>query len=148
MNVELKNVKHCKWASQETECFTASLYIDKKRVGTVENDGNGGCNFMHFNDRATEKNFIDFCNSQPPKVYEDGTELSMDADFYISLLLEEHLKKAEEKRWLRTMVIFRLKDDEEGAWRTVKAKKDKAYREKVVEFLNKKYEGQIEVIKS
>ena len=42
MKIELKNIKHAEFASEETHCYTASLYIDGKRVGTVGNDGHGG----------------------------------------------------------------------------------------------------------
>jgi hypothetical protein len=42
MKVELKNVKYSAFASQETHCFEATVYIDGKRVGTVSNEGYGG----------------------------------------------------------------------------------------------------------
>ena len=43
MNIELKNIKHSEFASQETHCFEATLYVDGKRFCLVSNDGNGGC---------------------------------------------------------------------------------------------------------
>lgn len=42
--VELKNVKTSKFASEETICFEASVYVDGVKVGVVSNDGRGGCN--------------------------------------------------------------------------------------------------------
>lgn len=42
MNIELKNVKHFPSLSQETEAFTASLYINGKHAGYAENTGHGG----------------------------------------------------------------------------------------------------------
>jgi hypothetical protein len=47
MKIELKNVKHSEFASHETNCYQATIYIDGKRVGTVENDGHGGCDSVH-----------------------------------------------------------------------------------------------------
>ena len=44
MKIELKNLKYAEFASQETHCFEASLYVDGKRIGVVANDGQGGCN--------------------------------------------------------------------------------------------------------
>ena len=41
--ITLKNIKHFEEGSQETNCFVASLYVDGKRFGTVENAGRGGC---------------------------------------------------------------------------------------------------------
>ncbi len=42
MKLELKNIKHTAWASQETHCYQASLYVDGKPVAIVSNDGHGG----------------------------------------------------------------------------------------------------------
>ena len=43
MKIELKNIKHSEFASHETHCYQATLYVDGKRTATVSNDGNGGC---------------------------------------------------------------------------------------------------------
>lgn len=40
--VTIKNLKHSAFASQETHCFEASVYIDGKRKGVVSNSGQGG----------------------------------------------------------------------------------------------------------
>jgi hypothetical protein len=40
--ITLKNVKKYKALSQETEAFSASVYIGGKRIGEVSNDGWGG----------------------------------------------------------------------------------------------------------
>jgi len=42
MKVELRNVKHAAFASEETSSFEATVYIDGKKAGTVHNDGHGG----------------------------------------------------------------------------------------------------------
>jgi len=44
----LKNVKICEWASEETTCFEATLYIDGKSIGRVHNEGCGGAHFYDF----------------------------------------------------------------------------------------------------
>lgn len=46
MNIELKNIKYSAFASHETHCFQATLYVDGKRTATVSNDGNGGCDLV------------------------------------------------------------------------------------------------------
>lgn len=46
MNIEVKNVKIAAHLSQETTAFTASLYIDGKRVGTAQNQGTGSCTLV------------------------------------------------------------------------------------------------------
>ena len=42
MKIELKNIKYAEFASHETSCYEATIYIDGKKVGTVDNDGQGG----------------------------------------------------------------------------------------------------------
>ena len=42
MNIKLKNVKHAPSLSEETEAFTASLYINGKHAGYAKNAGHGG----------------------------------------------------------------------------------------------------------
>jgi hypothetical protein len=43
MKIELKNIKHSEFASHETNCYEATIYINGKREGLVSNDGQGGC---------------------------------------------------------------------------------------------------------
>lgn len=45
--IELKNIKHFAAMSQETYCYTATLYVDGKKFGTVGNEGHGGCDTVH-----------------------------------------------------------------------------------------------------
>ena len=52
----LKNVKTCEWASEETTCFEATLYMDGKSIGRVHNEGCGGA---HFYDFRTTDNSLD-----------------------------------------------------------------------------------------
>ncbi len=47
MQVTLKNLKICNFASEETICFQATVYVDGKKAGTAQNDGKGGCTFCH-----------------------------------------------------------------------------------------------------
>jgi len=45
--IELKNLKHFAAGSQETHCYTATIYVDGKRFASVENNGHGGCDNVH-----------------------------------------------------------------------------------------------------
>jgi hypothetical protein len=42
MNIELKNVKHSEFASHETNCFEATIYVDGKKAGEAHNNGCAG----------------------------------------------------------------------------------------------------------
>jgi hypothetical protein len=55
--VTLKNYKPVPALSEETEAFTATIYLDRKRAGQVSNVGHGGCNRYDFTDRQAEEAF-------------------------------------------------------------------------------------------
>jgi len=40
--IELKAIKYCTFASEETHCFEATMYVDGKRFAYVNNAGHGG----------------------------------------------------------------------------------------------------------
>ena len=44
MKIDLKNLKFAEFASQETNCFSATVYIDGVKATTISNDGHGGPN--------------------------------------------------------------------------------------------------------
>jgi len=45
--ITLKSIKVHHGLSQETHAYTATIYVDGKRFGTVENAGHGGCDNVH-----------------------------------------------------------------------------------------------------
>ena len=47
MKIELKSIKHAEFASQETNCYSARIYIDGKAFANVSNDGHGGCDDVY-----------------------------------------------------------------------------------------------------
>ncbi|MFA5419833.1 MAG: hypothetical protein WC341_15375 [Bacteroidales bacterium] len=140
MKIELKNVKINSQLSEETACFSATLYIDGKKAGTASNRGCGGSNEIHIFDPKLRDEFNAFCKAQPlPKGWGD---LPMDADLYISLLLEKLEETQQLKRWCKKSTMFRLKGDKKGEWRTVKH----VFNAEVKAFLVGKYGDTIETI--
>ena len=119
MKIELKNIKHAEFASEETHCFEASVYIDGKRAGTVENDGRGGCNTYH--PYQIEEAINAYAKTLPAKRWklnDQEFDVHPDADTLISDLLVEHLYARDLKRALSKRVLFVGKD---GALRETKA---------------------------
>lgn len=45
--ITLKNLKYAEFASEETACFEATVYVDGKRFCTASNQGHGGPNEFH-----------------------------------------------------------------------------------------------------
>lgn len=50
MNIELRNIQIQDRQSEETTAFTASLYVDGKKVGRAGNSGKGGPSNYHADD--------------------------------------------------------------------------------------------------
>lgn len=133
-NVELRNVKCAAFASQETSCFAATVYIDGEKQGTVENDGHGGCNFYH---PFSIQDKLAAIAATLPDIQFDGQTLKQDADILIGDLLNAYLQKRDLKRLCSKKTLFRLKSEtyQDGEYRTVKA----PFSEKVKAYLVNKY---------
>lgn len=87
MNITLKNLKYAEFASEETHCFEATVYVDGKSVGRVSNDGRGGCNTYDFDARELSEH-IKAANIQ---VESFGMKLTKDLDWVITDLVNDSL---------------------------------------------------------
>jgi len=101
MKLELKNIKHTEWASEETHCYQASLYVDGKPVAIVSNDGHGGCDRDYDHPkfkgdyRATMKAVHDYFKTLPNTdacdLFPDG--MAQELEFWCSDQVNEFLNK-------------------------------------------------------
>ena len=115
MKIELKNIKHSEFASHETNCYEATIYINGKREGVVSNDGQGGCDSVHPWQLAQE---IDaYAKTLPPVVCEwvdpktgEPFVLEQTHETIFGELLTDWLVDKDLKRSLKTKIIF-MKED-------------------------------------
>jgi hypothetical protein len=111
MLIELKNVKYAAFASQETNCFSASIYIDGHKRGTVENSGHGGCDNIRPWQLGQE--IEAYAKTLPEEdvsyLYDDGKVHTspQSAEGLIGKLLEKWVEEKDLKRLCKTGVIFR-----------------------------------------
>ena len=98
----LKNLKHFESGSQETHCYTASIFVDGKKFATVENDGHGGCDNVHPIDggwnavRELEERIKATFPRIESEYFEDGMEPSLEiicGDLVNAFLLKKKFKK-------------------------------------------------------
>jgi hypothetical protein len=47
MKIELRNIKYADFASHETACYQASVFIDGAKVGETSNAGHGGADNVY-----------------------------------------------------------------------------------------------------
>jgi hypothetical protein len=110
MKIELKNVQHAAFASQETDCFTATVYINGVKSGTVSNEGFGGCNSYHPN--TLEKTLSGYAKTLPKIVAgfndKEGNpiEYEQDADTLIGDLFSAWLVEKDFKRAIAKRILF------------------------------------------
>ena len=112
MKIELKQIKYSDWASEETSCFQANIYLNGKKVGFCNNDGKGGCTSYN---RVTGISYEvihemeTYCEGLPPIVYEsnlykDGKyTIKMNLEHYLDNLLDNYFKDKETAKMTKKM---------------------------------------------
>lgn len=92
MNFELKKLKISKAQSEETIAFTASLYVDGKKIGHVSNSGRGEAHRLMPEPGKREQltAFENWCNSQPHASFPGTMEkFRSNADLQISIAVQK-----------------------------------------------------------
>lgn len=145
MKIEIKNVKIHDELSDETTCFSATLYINGKRAAAVTNRGGGGPHEYGFKDRKLETEFFAWAEAQ-------SAEYDIEkADQLVDDLIHKFDERRLYRGTCRRTTLFKLKGEAyaKGAWRTVESpfspviKKylvDK-YKEKLGEIMNETLEA-------
>lgn len=122
MDIQLKNVKHAAFASEETDCFTATVYIDGKKSGEVSNEGYGGSNSYHPHDLYTTLN--DYAKTLPKHIClfidkETGKPAEMDVcpDILIGDIFNDYIAERDLKKLLGKHIAF-VKVNVKGVYQT------------------------------
>jgi len=106
MKIELKSIKFSEAMSEETNAFTANLYINGKNVGYCKNQGHGGCTDYNSNSpelRPIIKEAEEYCKALPKTKWK-GMEFDQSLESVIDQLLEDWLKAKEVKKMERKML--------------------------------------------
>jgi hypothetical protein len=125
--ITLKRFKHYPRMSEETEAFNADIAYEGMVVGSAENNGHGGCTFVHLNDKGRAISALVEASRIPE--FSDG-KFNEDSLVHIvddlvektihSKWVEKQRKKVEKQ--LATTVLFNRTGDEEGSFRTYNLK--------------------------
>lgn len=99
MIITLKNIKYFPSMSEETNCFQADIYINGKKSGYAENQGHGGNTSYHANEGCRDiiKQAEEYCKTLPAHKASFG-DIEIDLEFFIDLLLDDHIKEKETKK--------------------------------------------------
>lgn len=100
--IQLRNLKVHDDISEETVCFSATIVMDGRVVGYVQNDGKGGCNSYHFEpgmqevfDAAVEKYKA---NCKPEFEFELDDQM-----------VDEVMEETSNERDMKTKTLFKHK---------------------------------------
>ena len=118
----LKRFQHYPRMSQETEAFNADLCYEGVVIGSAENDGHGGCTFVHLNEKGraipaiiTAERLPEFNENSLVHIVDDLVEKSIHSKW-----VEKQRKKVEKE--LATKVLFNRTGDNDGSFRTYNLK--------------------------
>ena len=119
MKAQLKNVKYSAFASHETSCFEATLYVDGVKTAIIDNDGRGGCDRVH----ALNRSMLDAYEATLPPGY-------CPLEIAVAEMLNRWLVARDLKRWLKKL-SFITKDCEKGQIRQLTAPYSKELGDKL-----------------
>lgn len=104
--IELKNIKFSKAMSEETNAFTANLYINGKNIGYCNNIGQGGCTNYNANSPVLRSVIAEaeaYCKALPKTKWKN-MEFDQSLESVIDDLLEDWLKAKETKKFEKKML--------------------------------------------
>lgn len=120
--ITLKNIRHSKLASEETEFFRATVLFDGVPVCEASNDGHGGCNLYsplkgqtNAELRAGLDKISAWIFTLPPFVFH-GEELTHDLDTIVGEVLDAYLSMKDLQRFLKGAVLF-VKPGQKGVFK-------------------------------
>ena len=119
--IELKNIKHTAWASEETHCYQATLYVDGERWGAVSNRGHGGCDNFYGEGGKTHEDIAALNTligeTFPAYAFGDTTDITLkqDLEMVCADLVNQWLRDKEFTRAMKSKVLF-TKPDTQGIW--------------------------------
>jgi len=150
VKITLKNLKIHRDMSEETTCFSATVYVDGKKVGIAKNDGRGGCNMYYWEDYGFGRKVEEWAKTLPPRKVPSVSMPDLTVSCDLDILIGEIMDKQEEDRWVkrqcRNKTLFRIEGDPADSYRTVKHVYDAGvkafiegkYGDAVVEILNER----------
>lgn len=112
MKLELKNIKYANWASQETACYDATLYIDGQPFATVSNSGHGGADCLDLDPRfkgnwsETLEKAEKYCREAYKWKGYKGTWHNGNLEIACGELLYAHLDRKHYKKLLRQVCFL------------------------------------------
>jgi hypothetical protein len=99
MKIELKSFKYFSSLSEETNAFTADVFVNGKKIAYAKNDGHGGCTFYSAYPNQIEKlkAVEEYVKSLPELNYQ-GLKIKMNLESFIDNLVDNKVNELETKK--------------------------------------------------
>lgn len=107
MKIELKNLKTLASLSEETHCFTATIYVDGKPAFEASNHGHGGCDMYRPIAPFTYddvKRISDWLGENRPPITGYGSELKVDLELEVGELINAEIARKRLARILKSQI--------------------------------------------
>jgi hypothetical protein len=120
--ITLKRFQHYPRMSQETEAFNADLAYEGVVIGSAENNGHGGCTFVHLNDKG--RAILALVEASRLSELDDNSLTSIVDELVGKTIHDKWVAKQRKKteKELATKVLFNRKGDKDGSFRTYNLK--------------------------
>lgn len=105
MKIELRRINHNPKLSEETNAFSAEIWIDGERAFEARNQGQGGCDFYRQLGRWSEAEVDAWLKANRPIRPFQGLTLEHDLEAEVGDLLASELEYRRLKRLLRANLI-------------------------------------------
>lgn len=128
--LEIKNLKIAGFASEETTCFTATIYVNGERAFSANNDGYGGSNLYYPcgpNGKRLYQEVLAWVKTLPAIEY-NGIQLDQDLDMVIGDLMAKAETQKRLAKWCKTKTVFQVPGDQPDEYRTIDRKFDGSVR--------------------
>lgn len=121
---EIKNFKYLEARSEETNCFSAVLYVNGKKAADCGNSGHGGPTAIYFfpSCEQMEREIKDFLKTQPKIKYE-RYEFDLTLEYIVDGLVEECLDAKFLKKWMKKAGKYLLFRNPQGTYYQISWKK-------------------------
>lgn len=143
MKIELRKLTTNQKLSEETLCFSATLYIDGVKTADYANRGHGGGDEVHVFNKEKHAAFVAHCKSLPPipSCVKGGDDLEMDEELFIAELIEKMQQSKRLKRVCKGKTLVRVDGDKQDSWRIFAEEFTPAVREKITHAFGVKFPG-------
>ena len=140
MTFSIKALRVNRSLSEETLCFSASLYHKNRRVGQIANRGHGGPNEINFKSKLAETDALKTaCSSKPDATTQECWRL---LDDQLDQLVHEAFEKQQHKDWCRHATVFRTSDQPDGEWHRI----NRRYSEIIANYIRQQYPDTVEIL--